>query len=1061
MTLFDISRKNIKGNAGNYLLYFLSELFSVVVYYTFVSLQYSTEIADAVESSQSMRSIFMMASMILILFVTAFALYSNSFFARKRKKEVGLYSLLGLPRKTIGKLLFYENLLIGVMVLVTGIAVGTILSKLFSMILVRLLGVPVDVGMTFSVQALVQTVVVFTAIILFTSIQSYRLIYKYKLVELFRAEQEGEPEPKASVIAAVAAVLLLVAGYWFAFRSFSNSEEILTSLGVVVGGIIVGTMLLFSSLVVFLLKWAKRRKRSYYRGMNLVSTANLVYRIKGNARSLAVISLLSAAALCAFSVGFGMYYSYAETVRLTAPYSYMHIAQGEGFDQTVEALIRGDQAHPVLHHIKIPVVRTKGQAPNPILSGREIRADENPLKVVSIDTYNRVARALGFSSLASIKAGEAVAIRPMYTDYGPSDYQGKRIVLTLPQQDLPLIVTGMTVERVLNWSYPDVMIVVSNGSYQEIAAQVAPTNYIGYAVQQQETTKATADALARIRTPESQLSAFYSEYRLGLEGAAFNVFVLGFLGLIFVMATGSIIYFKQLTEAMADTPRYEILKKIGVSSRQLGIAIIQQNAFIFVLPMIIGLAHYVVILSLVQRMLSSIAGTSLLPPILICVTVFVLIYAGYFLLTVNSIVRMVNGKSAPTVRIAAVLAVTCVLAVMGVLFGAGSPQVEILTGEKLQLALPKPTGTFAVGTFQLQLVDSDRVDPWVDGRNRELMISIWYPAEREAERKAPYMQPGAAKHYDEKVIPTIGLDSGRIDLAGTSTNAWLEAPVARNEAGWPVLLYSPGGAIPRNFGTVLVEDLASRGYVVVTVDHTYETSVVEFLDGRVITERLPAYSADTILKMNAVRVKDNVYVLDELERINAGHPPHLAEGELPVGLMGALDLSRVGIFGHSAGGATAAELMYEDQRIDAGIDMDGTMGFMPDHPLPVAQHGLDRPFMLMNAGYNDDGEVDSHLSARDRKSFWEHSTGWKLDLSIPAGAHYTFTDYQVLLPQLRDTLSISPRVIQQSIGTADPEQTVTAQRSYVAAFFDQHLKQVSQPLLLSPSTDFPGVEFVR
>jgi putative ABC transport system permease protein len=174
---------------------------------------------------------------------------------------------------------------------------------------------------------------------------------------------------------------------------------------------------------------------------------------------------------------------------------------------------------------------------------------------------------------------------------------------------------------------------------------------------------------------------------------------------------------------------------------------------------------------------------------------------------------------------------------------------EPYTSEKIILELPKPTGQHEIGTTEIHLVDDTRVDPWVKDKVRELMISIWYPAQRESEEKALYMKPGAAKHYDENTVTTIGLDPGQIDLSGIVTNAWVNALVANSDEGWPVILYSPGGTVPRNFGTAVVEDLASRGYVVVTVDHTYETSAVEFPDGRVETGKLKDMNAETVLKM--------------------------------------------------------------------------------------------------------------------------------------------------------------------------------------------------------------------
>lgn len=994
-----------------------------------------------------------------------FISYSNGFFVRKRKNEVGLYALLGLRKRTIGLLLFYENLILGALVLAVGIVIGALVAQVLTAVLLALLGATVDIGMNFSVQAVVNTVLVFSILILFTAIQSYRLIYRYRLIELFRAEQEGEHEPRARVPAALLAVGCLVAGYWFAFQPFSNNSEILRNLSVMAGGIIAGTILLFSSLVIALLKTLRRNQWLYYRGMNLIGISNLVYRIKGHARTLSVISLLSAVALCAASVGLGLYHGFEQTARLTAPFSYMFVAQDDAFNANVDRVIRDDAAHPISVQLTTSVLKTSGQASSAeILSRRAVRADPAPIKIISLHGYNQVATALEIPALGPIEAGQAVAIRPMYTDNELSDYLGETITLTLPGEEVILAFSGMTVERVLNWRYPDIMIVVDDGTYRQIGAQIEPVNYVGYAVQGQSTAKETADSVAAIATPQAELSTFYAVYRLGIEDAALNVFILGFLALVFVLATGSIIYFKQLTEAAADKGRYEILKKVGVSTKDIRRSILQQNAFIFGLPLVVALAHYIAILSTLRRLFGGMAGVNLALPMLVCVVIFMFIYAAYYLITVNAVTRVVTGVSAPTARFAAVaLGIGVAAFIGGVLWWTTSAPVDVSAPEaQIALRLPAPTGSFVMGTTELHLVDASRTDPWVPDRPRELMLSIWYPARQASDEQARYMPPGTAAHFDRTTLPDAGVDSERIDWASFRTNAWLDAPVRPSPEGWPVILYSPGGSVPRSFGTAVVEDLASRGYIVVTIDHTYETSAVEFPDGRVLTEQLPDDDrADVVLKMLDVRVHDVRYVLDQLAVIRAGGNPDAAQRSLPAELATTIDLSRIGIFGHSAGGATAAQAMYEDDRIAAGINMDGTLGYMPDHPLPVARHGLDRPFMLINAGYNRDGAVDSHLTAEDRNAFWRNSRGWKIDLSVPEGMHYTFTDYQVLLPALAGRLSLAPQVVQNTIGTVDPARILAAQRAYIAAFFDQHLKDTRQPLLDAPSELYPEVEFVE
>lgn len=240
----------------------------------------------------------------------------------------------------------------------------------------------------------------------------------------------------------------------------------------------------------------------------------------------------------------------------------MHIAQDDEVDQKVEEIIRGDDAHPVKAKMSIPVIHLSGEASSDdILSDRERKAAEHPVKVIAASTYNRVADALSLDRLTLNESDHAIAIRPMYTDYEWADYAGETITLDLPNGNVNLAFAGMTLERVLNWHYPDIMVVVADDTFRKLEAQVPTKQYVGYIVEDQKNTKETADALAAIQTSEMKLSTYYSVYRLGIENAAFNVFILGFLGVMFLLATGSILYFKQLTEATNDRSRYEILKK--------------------------------------------------------------------------------------------------------------------------------------------------------------------------------------------------------------------------------------------------------------------------------------------------------------------------------------------------------------------------------------------------------------------------------------------------------------------------------------------------------------------
>ncbi|MGW5864432.1 alpha/beta hydrolase [Streptomyces sp. NPDC055239] len=378
-------------------------------------------------------------------------------------------------------------------------------------------------------------------------------------------------------------------------------------------------------------------------------------------------------------------------------------------------------------------------------------------------------------------------------------------------------------------------------------------------------------------------------------------------------------------------------------------------------------------------------------------------------------------------------------------------------GRGSEAKLPAPTGPHRIGMVSTRLVDTSRRDPWVKSvPYRELMISIWYPAaahsggasDAAGQRIAPYMTPGAAERWN--AISPHGIPKDAIDFAAMRTHAWEGAPADTSGGRRPVLLYASGANDPRTWGTSVVEELASHGYVVVTIDHTYEAPGVQFPDGSV-KDDAPLYKAleeaqrnNTLTallgKVLDIRVADSKFVLDRL-------------GSLPHGLSRVVDQKRVGMFGQSAGGMAAAETMYEDSRVRAGMNMDGTLEKNPEpkgtNLTPVAQHGLTRPFLLMGSQGND------RTTEASWRAFWSHTTGWKRDLTLRGSKHQTYTDLAALLPQT----GVDSKVIEENIGTVAPGRAVAVERAYARSFFDRWLRGQDDHLLDAPSGRYPEVEF--
>lgn len=645
MTLFSTAVKNMKGNFRNYLIYFISMMFSVVIYHTFVSLQYSADIQASIALSKNIDMTFKAASAILILFVAVFIWYSNSFFTRKRKKEVALYSLLGVRKRSIGKMLFYENLVISIIVLAAGILVGTLLSKMFAMLLLKLLGSTAEIGFSISGSAILNTTLVFAVIILITSIQGYRLIYRFKLIELFQADKQAETVPKASPVLAALAVVLLATGYGFISFSFKSESDLLRNYSVAFVGITLGTYLLFRSLTVFLLRLAQKNKARYYRGLNVVGTSQLLFRMRGNVGTLTIIALLSAFTLLATNIAFSQYYTNTKHSDQFSPFSYMHLSQGPTFDEQVKQIIDADKEHPVTAELEIPVIKSSGHtSSSEVLPERYSEEDDQPVKIISVSTYMDIAKALNRSATVNPAIDEAVAVKMMYTDYSLSDYGKETLTLESPQHSWELSFSQMLEDRVLSWTFPDFVIVVNDELYKELEKQKAPMIYKAYKVKDESTAVEASKKLMLLDGAEQAgLSSYYNVYKMGLEDTGIGTFSAVFLGLVFLAATGSMLYFKQLTEAHSDKERYAVLRKIGVTKKEIRVSILKQSLFIFGLPLILGITHSIVAVNAMSKLFSNMVDVNFTVPVLFSTTLYIIIYLFYYFLTVNSFNKIVNS----------------------------------------------------------------------------------------------------------------------------------------------------------------------------------------------------------------------------------------------------------------------------------------------------------------------------------------------------------------------------------------------------------------------------------
>lgn len=339
------------------------------------------------------------------------------------------------------------------------------------------------------------------------------------------------------------------------------------------------------------------------------------------------------------------------------------------------------------------------------------------------------------------------------------------------------------------------------------------------------------------------------------------------------------------------------------------------------------------------------------------------------------------------------------------------------------LSLPEPTGQYPVGMTPVHLVDEERADPWRPERRRELMVSVWYPA-------LPYGEPTP---YTTEAVSAAIVESANLPVAPdilttVETHSHDRAPALPGRR--PLVVLSPGAGLSRESLTSLAEDLASRGYVVAGVDHTYEARAIEFPDGRVapclLCER--ENSAEVGAWVTRGRALDIGFVLDELTHGRLWrHGP-------------TVDARHVAVVGHSIGGAAAAAAIVDDRRVDAGVNMDGT--FQVDFP----ESGMDRPFLMLGSASHEPGAGDGTDWPDNRARLG--ATG--LWLQIPTASHVSFADQLMFLDQLGIPWP------GEFVGGARGVQITNA---YVGAFLDRHLRGRAAPLLDGPAAEYPEVEF--
>ncbi len=408
------------------------------------------------------------------------------------------------------------------------------------------------------------------------------------------------------------------------------------------------------------------------------------------------------------------------------------------------------------------------------------------------------------------------------------------------------------------------------------------------------------------------------------------------------------------------------------------------------------------------------------------------VYIPILLLFVFGVIRLVEiyrvqtgaipepERSPPRVRRGAVIIVVTVILISSTLF---------LNSLFPAFHLPIPSGEYTIGAVTFELTDDTRNETFTTDPDdhRRILIKAWYPSDDiDGYRMAPYVDaPGQFLTGVERSFGFPALVVSHIPL--TKTHSYLNAPLSQAETSFPILIFSHGygGIIMQD--TVLMEELASNGYIVFSISHSYEAAVTSFPDGSVIYEATSEMYAD-IGNSLMIWANDTTFLVDQLEIANNPNIPSL--------LWDGMDLTTIGVFGHSFGGTTAEHVILEDARFDAGISFDSP------HGGSSLTKNMTKPFMLMFGPDYGNPELNDTIFNR--------AEGLCYGLFVNGTRHYNFADVTIWSPVLRSF---------GLLGSINGYRMLEILKTYVLEFFNENIKGITSPLPHGLTSDFPEVMF--
>lgn len=627
---------NVRNNILLFKFNLITMVFSIAVFFNFFSLIFNPSLS-LVGSNQSIVAVTVyMTALVLVFFITFLIFYSNSFFLKQRKKEIGIYMFMGVDNSEIAAVFAIENLVLGLLALIPGLFFGIIFQKAFLMLLTKVASFRTEVTFYLSIEAIIITAIIFMLIFSLTALKGFRSIKKSKLIDLLNAEKREDRVLKTRYFtAAIAVMLIAIAGY---YSKNIFTVDFFTNATIVMGCIVLGTFLLFSSFIAVVMKLLVNNKRILYNGTNLVCISNIAYRIRNNYKILACVTIIVAAAISSIGAAFTVQYLFMYGLEISHPYSFTYVSVDGNVDEMAADIINSSQ-HEITQNIKTNYL---------VYDSQKNTLSAKPHPVLKLSDFNRITSGLGVDSEALNETGQL--IDGLVISVMSSNDSGFKENQLLDMCGMTLKVKETLSVPLLGAQFDNNAIIMTDNDYNQFKekceALKSPVNekvFNGIIVSNQEDSRKLSEALAEIPGLENNLTSYIAYYDYYNQAVGFVKFTALFLGVVFMLSTASIMYMKISSDAIEDKEKYAILMKIGMSESELYRTVSKQVGFSYLLPLAMGALYGAMAINALQSFLNSYLEISLLTPYLLSLSVYVVVYICFYLLTTRKFVNLVKS----------------------------------------------------------------------------------------------------------------------------------------------------------------------------------------------------------------------------------------------------------------------------------------------------------------------------------------------------------------------------------------------------------------------------------